>query len=649
MRQQLAGPLLGLAALVQLGDCKTDANVLMTLWQPLQRWFPLPPADGGGATTGYDDYKEVTRPWQAPAVIHMPRGDIRSAAGLFAMWPSPWTTISEIPETDQDGRQWAYDGDDDESQETGNKTEYRRTDYFGNYTVVGYENYAADVGVETSLESTGVIFLNKTPIAKIQDWKHTGKLMSGAKKYRPPVVGNLALAPLGGMGILEQLSSGPSPSIGSNSFSLRVPSPNLNQTGAFILGGYSQHRAAGRVRRYDLALDGASGLYFPQMALQDIRVSVELGGLSPWAESLAEEGVKMPGQPRNVFVGAPLSPFRGTGKKLRAKMKKRQNPWDWADPYAWVAPDPTLPDIYLPPGNCENLAAGLPVTYSPSLDTYLWNTSSPLYKRIVSTPTFLVFTLGSPNSTEKNLDIKVPFKLLSLEVDPPLGEETTAHYFPCRSIHPPTNLLDQSTFVWRLGRAFLQAAYLAVDYERNVTYLAQAVGPSSSTSDDDDDSDDEDEGIHVLGENGMEFTEPESAFMESWKEVLIPIPSSGSNSGKGGLSKAAIAGILLGCVIVVLVVVLWGLKLKWARQEERRKREAEQGQSGGEGGGDVEGTLRELNLNSSSEPGGGAGARRPKPEGDTSDDPPPVYSEAVPARHSRLPDYVAGHGDGSER
>ncbi|KAK4169007.1 hypothetical protein QBC43DRAFT_356534 [Cladorrhinum sp. PSN259] len=623
MRKQLVGPLLALAlACVPSADCKTE--VIAVPWRQLQ--------------------DKKTGSWQAPELIQMPGGE----SVILAMWPSPWTNVSEIPATVEEAG-------------SGTGTPYSRIDHFGNYTLTGYENFVTNVGIiskEESRDSNSVVLLNTTlPIAKIQEWrKPDDKSLAG-------VVGNLALGPFNEMSILEQLSSGPNPTIPSKSFGLHVGSPAFNQSGSFLLGGYDQRRVAGEPRAFSNSLDQESGLYLPRMALKDIHIHVE-SGLSPWSESLFKKnGIVLTGDPwdSSLFQGVNsyLSGTSSTGKKNK---KRQAVVGEHQQDYALVVPDPTVPYIYLPPGNCRKIASNLPVTYSPSLNLYIWNRTHPRYQPLTKSPTFLVFTLDLTDSAEPNsVLIKIPFALLSLKVtsDSDSDSDTLVDVFPCVDLPPPPEIQSQSPlqFKWHLGRAFLQGVYLAVDYAQNVTYLAQARGPSSS-------SQSQETRIQpLLSEKGIQL-EAEvggEAFMQSWSGVLTPLKEGDGDrflanenddddddedDKEKGLSQVAKSGIALGCVVVALGLCLWGTKIKWGINE--RKRAASRGLSADdinnnndEGGDDDDGVV-------------GSEARRrrrsesPKPEDERGDDPPPVYSVAVPDRHSRLPDYVEGHGPEEE-
>ena len=191
-----------------------------------------------------------------------------------------------------------------------------------------------------------------------------------------------------------------------------------------------------------------------------------------------------------------------------------------------MAPNLALPYIYLPLGTCEEAANHLPVSFNDDLGFYLWDTADPQFRRIVDSPAHLGFILSDRTAT--NITIKVPFRLLNLTLTAPIVNQPTA-YFPC--------VTDESIWgFWELGRAFLQGAFFAVDYDANLTYLAQAPGPSMGGS-----------GIKVMGEDGKAPEGFESELEASWAAHWTVLHGEGGSD----LSAGAIAGIVVGVVVLV--------------------------------------------------------------------------------------------------
>ena len=139
-----------------------------------------------------------------------------------------------------------------------------------------------------------------------------------------------------------------------------------------------------------------------------------------------------------------------------------------------VTLNPSAPYLSLPNSTCAAIANNLPVTYDAGMALYFWDTADHRYAKIVTSPTYLSFVFRGSSG---NLTIKVPFQLLNLTLEEPLVSVSTA-YFPCQ---PPQG----SEGHYSLGRAFLQAAFIGVNWARagqSDWYLAQAPGPNTNTN-----------------------------------------------------------------------------------------------------------------------------------------------------------------------
>ncbi|KAK1836389.1 aspartic peptidase domain-containing protein [Podospora conica] len=366
---------------------------------------------------------------------------------------------------------------------------------------------------QLSRVNTTLVAVDEWPVNFAQDSTYTARV--GILGLGPPsdkTLGSLT-APAG---ILTDLKS--RGEIGSLSFGLHIGSVPFNQRGSLVLGGHERNRALGPVGvfRYDV-LETA-----PPMLLLDVLLGTVAGG-SPFP------GIQ--GRPESSI-------WRGVGDNLVAEeITKRMGGKPGS---AVVMVNPAAPYIYLPLGACEAAAAHLPVTFSQKLNLFLWDTSSPAYARIINAPSYMAFVFGDRTAT--NITIKVPFHLLNLTLEAPLVDTPTP-YFPCRPI-------DSSYGFWMLGRAFLQAAFFGVDYERNLTYLAQAPGPDMEQS--------------VLverpaGQDGLEtnpIEEWESSWMKRWTVLTAEGAETESNQKEEGLRAEGLgAGAIAGVVVGVLAIL----------------------------------------------------------------------------------------------
>ncbi|KAK7750930.1 hypothetical protein SLS62_007062 [Diatrype stigma] len=281
--------------------------------------------------------------------------------------------------------------------------------------------------------------------------------------------------------ILDQLES--DGAIASNTFSLHMGSALLNQSASLIFGGYEKNRALGPVGSFEMNHG------FPMILLRDVFLGTAVGA--------------------TVFENETISVYHGIGDDKRAALVSRGSKLPLGATVA--GPNPSTPYIYLPWGTCEAAAKHLPVTWDDSLGLYLWNVEDPRYNRTVGSSAYMGFTLEDQNAA--NITIKVPFQLLNLTLTPPLVEIPTK-YLPCR----PTRT-EYGFF--QLGRAFLQSAFMFVNFETNTMMMAQGPGP--------------DMGQSVLrsvdsGTGSILETEPIDTWVETWASRWTAYPEADSPS-----------------------------------------------------------------------------------------------------------------------
>ena len=373
---------------------------------------------------------------------------------------------------------------------------------------------------------------NATIFAATQQWDIS---LPNGKSY-PNQVGTLGLGRLLDLetdgnvfgtnpSLLDQIREGAG--IASSSFGLHLGSAVLNSTPSLTLGGYDQARALGPV----------GGFWYQQgipfALLEDINLGVVTGG-SPFNSN----------NTKNLYLGSGNS---DTAEVIRRSLGAPEGS-------TVIIPNPAFPYISLPPGNCEAVAKFLPVTWQPDIGFFTWNVADPQYHTIVSSPAYMEFILADKQAF--NLSVKVPFRLLNLTLDSPIVDTPTP-YFPCQPY-------DSSYGFWSLGRAFLQSAFLGVNYDQNITWLAQAPGPSPDQL-----------VLKTINPGDTNITTNSiKSFETSWANHWEVLASNGLNttdiptSTPTGVSGGAIAGIVVGCIVALAVVSM----LAWKCCSHRRRR-----------------------------------------------------------------------------
>lgn len=229
--------------------------------------------------------------------------------------------------------------------------------------------------------------------------------------------------------------------IPSSSYGLHIGSATLGPPLSLWIGGYDRSRVVGPVSSQ--SYDGDSRFVID---LLDIAIGVDQGA----------------------------SPFPYRARENILGEKNSSMPDSLA-----VALNPAGPYLVLPASTCAAIAKDLPMTFDDRYGLYLWNVEDPQYSKIVTSPSYLSFIFrGSGIST--NLTINVPFQLLNLTLEAPLVQKS-ASYFPCS---PSQSINGGSQY--SLGRAFLQAAFVGVDWNQGVGkwFLAQAPGPNTGSTPD---------------------------------------------------------------------------------------------------------------------------------------------------------------------
>lgn len=191
--------------------------------------------------------------------------------------------------------------------------------------------------------------------------------------------------------------------------------------------------------------------------------------------------------------------------------------------------DTAVPEIWLPPSTCDEIASAFGLTYHNASDRYVLTTIA--HNALEKSNPSIKFELGTSVSGGSTVLIEVPYKAFDLEASYPIYASPTK-YFPLR------RAVNESQYA--LGRAFLQHVYIVVDWERDTFNLSQAL-----------------------------FSAP----MPEPNIITIPPKLSRTQVEDGQrtdtLPVGAIVGIAIGCALALLGTILacW----LWRRTRSRQK------------------------------------------------------------------------------
>jgi hypothetical protein len=184
------------------------------------------------------------------------------------------------------------------------------------------------------------------------------------------------------------------------------------------------------------------------------------------------------------------------------------------DQPTYVQIDYTVPHLWLPTPTCDRIASAFMLQYDRKTDLYLVNDTvhGELQKR---NPTITI-GLGATADPTQRVNIVFPYSAFDLQASYPIYNNAT-NYFPIRRAYNES--------MYTLGRAFLQEAYLKVDYERENFSVYQALFPATN------------EERHVVP-----ITAPNSE------------PSNPAIQSRHKLERGAITGVVIGIVALLALV-----------------------------------------------------------------------------------------------
>ncbi|KAI1934773.1 hypothetical protein LOZ66_005628 [Ophidiomyces ophidiicola] len=200
--------------------------------------------------------------------------------------------------------------------------------------------------------------------------------------------------------------------------------------------------------------------------------------------------------------------------------------------------DSSTPFFWLPEYLCDAFAKQLGLTYNDTLQLYTYGSNSSPYDNAMNSNVSVTFTICDLPGSRKTVDITLPFSAFDHKLSYPFPKydanvtSQSLRYFPLRKA------LDPKQFT--LGRAFLQEAYLTVDYERRNFSVSQAQFPSDAET----------------SKNLVAIPHPLSAIYEQ--------------NPRSSLSPAAASGIGVG-VAAIAIIATWGIVVMYKKRKKTKE------------------------------------------------------------------------------
>jgi hypothetical protein len=216
--------------------------------------------------------------------------------------------------------------------------------------------------------------------------------------------------------------------------------------------------------------------------------------------------------------------------------------------------DSTQAELWLPLEACRAFEYEFGLTYDNKTDLYLVNDTQ--HEILVERNASITLQMGQGPDSNDTVKITLPYAAFDLQATNPYRYiANTSYYFPIRRC--PN---DQYT----LGRAFLQEAYVIVDYEVSRFQLAQVVWDQTA-----------DQNLVAIPPANVS-TDASIWTSPNWDQGSAErAPGSGnstatanSNPSSSGLSAGAIAGTAVGAVAALAIV---GFFFFYRRRQKRKR------------------------------------------------------------------------------
>ncbi|KAH7088016.1 aspartic peptidase domain-containing protein [Paraphoma chrysanthemicola] len=192
------------------------------------------------------------------------------------------------------------------------------------------------------------------------------------------------------------------------------------------------------------------------------------------------------------------------------------------------------PQMWLPRSACDAFARTFNLTYDNTTDLYLISPSTRA--RLLERNPTITFGLGTTANPAERVNIVLPYSAFDQQASYPIFPNAT-NYFPIRRADNETQ--------YTIGRVFFQEAYVRIDYDRGNFSVHQALFPATN------------EKTNIV-------------------PILTPAPDVRPPNGTMqmkrpvALNKASIAGLTVGCVAAIIVIVC---AILWFLRRQRRARQ----------------------------------------------------------------------------
>lgn len=200
--------------------------------------------------------------------------------------------------------------------------------------------------------------------------------------------------------------------------------------------------------------------------------------------------------------------------------------------------DSATSQLWLPRETCDLFQVAFGLEYDDETDLYLVNET--VHDQLKSNDPFVTFTIGDGNGFSTNLEMH--YNAFDLNASIPIYNTSTP-YFPLRRAANSTQ--------YALGRAFLQEAYMIVDWERLNFTIGSTIAQSKTT-----------DIVPILSSS------------DDSSDNSKPTPTEAASSSHKKSNTGTIAGAVVAVVVILALVAGIFYIVRRRRRNSRKSRES---------------------------------------------------------------------------
>ena len=205
--------------------------------------------------------------------------------------------------------------------------------------------------------------------------------------------------------------------------------------------------------------------------------------------------------------------------------------------------DSTTPYLWLPESVCQQFEKAFGLAYDTNVQLYTFGSNASQHQTLVDWNMTFQFTVADQPGSSKTVSLTLPYAAFDLQLSYPYPGLNATDASPAINYFPLRKAANNTQYT--IGRVFLQETYLTVDYERNNFSISQALFSQDA----------------LVDMNLVDISRPADSTFAGPHITRSSV-----------LSKAEIAGVVVGAAVAIALLVVIGVLCFRLRRDRNNKR-----------------------------------------------------------------------------